>query len=134
MDEQGNAGAGGPRPIDRVRQHFAGEDRTLTIPEWKLTLHFGKVTLADIRGVRDRAPKDLNEQNVFLLISKARLDDGQPAFQMGDKHFLMTEADAMVMHRVINFMLEAAYTGVDEAKRAIEADPTSASGSTLPDA
>jgi hypothetical protein len=53
-------------------------------------------------------------------------------FTFGDIHFLKTEADFVVLQRVVNFMFESAYASVDASvdakKKEIKTNPPSASG------
>lgn len=119
----------GTRPIDVIRRCSSLNRRSITIPEWEdMTLYFGKITVADWDGVEARNPKSDMERNLLLLISMARLEDGTPAFQGGDKMYLEREADFAVLQRVLNFMYEGAYEGLEQAEAAITENPISVVG------
>jgi len=115
------------RSIDVIRRASRTERKMIEVAEWEgLKLYFNKLTTADIQGIADRNPKDTIERNMYLLVSKAQVESGEPAFNVGDLHFLRSEADFMVVQRVINFMFESAVSSVEEAKEAIKEDPISA--------
>src|SRR4051812_43192759 len=115
------------RLIDVVRRSSRNERRLITVPEWEnANLYFGKLTTADVQGVADRNPKNTHERNMYLLVAKAELEDGAPAFDIGDLHFLKTEADFMITERLIDFMFQVAVPTVADAKEEIKKDPTSA--------
>jgi hypothetical protein len=79
--------------------------------------------------VEAREPKDTWERDLILLIHKAQDEDGGPLFAIGDKHYLLTEADFVVVRRVVNFMFLTAMTNKEdqeEARAQVATDPTSA--------
>lgn len=116
-----------PRAIDVIRRCSVEQRRSIKVPEWEgLELFFGKITVADMQAVEEREPKTPQERNVILVIHKAQDKAGKPVFSFGDMHYLVTEADFVVLQRVWNFMFESAYTPA-EAKEAIKTDPPSAS-------
>jgi hypothetical protein len=118
------------RAIDIIRRASRAERRMLEVPEWEgLKLYFGRLTTGDVQGTAERNPKDMIERNIYLVIAKAQLEDGTPAFNVGDKHHLTHEADFMVTQRVINFMFETASISLAAATEAIKEDPTSAPAS-----
>ena len=118
------------RPIDIIRRCSSLDRRELVIPEWdNMKLYFGKLTAGDWDGVEARKPKSDMDRHLYLLIKMAKLEDGTPAFQMGDKEYLKTEAPLSVLQRVINFMYEGTYQSVEQAQEAIEGNPPSDSGS-----
>jgi hypothetical protein len=126
------------RAIDVIRERSALTRRSIEIPEWGLTMYFGKMVVADMEAVDERRQDDdekkmtPQERNMILLVSKAQNEDGTPMFRMGDIMFLRTEADFVVLQRVVNFMFETAHTNVEKiaaAKAEIEQRPPLASAS-----
>jgi hypothetical protein len=116
------------RPIDIIRRASASTRRSITVPEWEnLTLWFRKVTPADWDAVDVDNEKTAWERSLRLLIRKAELEDGSPAFATGDLYFLQHEAELVVVQRVVNFMFESSFQSVAAAKGALLADPTSSS-------
>ena len=124
------------RAIDKVRASYNVAKRQLLVPEWdNLELWFGRLTITDMQAILAREPKDTYEQDCMLLIHKAMDAEGKPAFQMGDLHYLKTEADYLVVRRVTAFMYEstaatpkeAEQQAAKEAEKQIEGDPSSAS-------
>lgn len=104
--------------------------REIIVPEWDdMKLYFGKMTISDWDGVEARKPKTDMDRHLYLLIKMARLEDGNPVFQMGDREYLKTEAALPVLQKVINFMYEGVYETVEQAEEAIEENPPSDSGS-----
>lgn len=98
------------RPIDYVRQaFFAVGTREIAVPEWStddfpFTIHFTPITPAEEDAIRARDPKPGAEYNVAVLITKAKDAQGQPLFQWGDKHSLMTSCDYLTIIRLVNEM------------------------------
>jgi hypothetical protein len=125
----------GTRAIDVIRAKSALERRKIVVPEWGLTFYFGKMTVADMEAVdaRRKEGEEMTHQhrNMVLLVAKAQDEDGTPMFGMGDIMFLKSEADFVVLQRVVNFMFESAYQSieaeVDGKKKEIESNPPSAS-------
>jgi hypothetical protein len=129
------------KAIDKVRAGFTAAKRQITVPEFAdesgpLELWFSRLTTADLQAVVAREPKDNLDQDLMLLIHKALDADGKPAFQMGDLHYLRTEADYLVLRRIIAFMYDSTAivgdgavrtTEVEEAAKQIAEDPSSAS-------
>jgi len=126
------------RAIDKVRSAYTAARRSMVVPEWDdLELHFSRLTTADLQAITAREPKDGLDQDLLLLIHKAMDAEGKPLFQFGDLTYLRTEADYLVVRRVIAFMydstqlarLDGAVTQAEqqEAATAIAQDPSSAS-------
>lgn len=115
-----------PRTIDIIRRCSALDRRKMTIPEWdNLDLYFGKITVADWDTVEARNPETNMDRNILLIITKAKLEDGSPAFSMADRHQIRAEADLTVLQSVINFMYASAYNSLEEAEEAVKTDPFS---------
>jgi len=105
--------------------------RELVISEWEdMKLYFGKITASTWDGVEARNPKTDMDRHLLLLIKMAKQEDGTPAFAMGDREYLKTEAALPVLQKVINFMYEGVYESVEQAEEAIEGNPPSDSGSS----
>lgn len=125
----------GPRAIDVIRAKSALERRKIEVPEWGLTFYFGKMTVSDMEAVdaRRKEGEEMSHQhrNMVLLVAKSQNEDGTPMFGMGDIMFLKSEADFVVLQRVVNFMFESAYQSieaeVDGKKKEIEKNPPLAS-------
>lgn len=111
--------AAAPRTIDLIRAHFSSKLVPVEVPEWGLTLWFGPLTMADFEVVSVTAGERAEERNVRLLISKARLQDGTPAFAPGDLHYLRTEAQARVITRLVNAMYEVGAVTKEAAEEAV---------------
>lgn len=122
------------RAIDKVRGAFMKRRREVHVKEWDLTLFFGPLTTADVDAVEERMEsvegldpaKRRSEKNLLLLIHKAQNEDGSRAFEFGDKHWLATEADYVVIQRLIGEMYAGAIT-LEEARGKSEATEASAS-------
>jgi hypothetical protein len=118
------------RPIDVIRRCSSLDRREIVIPEWEdMKLYFGKMTAAAWDGVEARKPKTDMDRHLLLLIKMAMGEDGKPAFNMGDREYLKTEAALPVLQKVINFMYEGVYESVEQAEEAIEGNPCSGSDS-----
>jgi len=119
------------KAIDAIRSAQSNSIRSLVVPEWgDLELFFTKLTIADQEAVEAREPKTPYDRQILMVIHKARDGEGAPLFQMGDAHYLKTEADFLVFQRVVKFMYETAFglvTSVEDAVEQIEANPSSAS-------
>lgn len=131
-------GATTPRAIDAVIQAAARRRRAVEVPEWGLTLWFSPVTTADRIAVSERMGdrKDVDseayrlESQILLLITKAELEDGSPAFSFGDKEYLLRKADYLVIQRLIAelYRVSIPVPTVDEAKGSSERTASSGSG------
>lgn len=117
------------RPIDVIRQRSKLARRPIDVPEWGLVLWFGKLTVADMESVGAKEATTKLERNLHLLIQKSELENGDPAFGTGDLHFLKTEADFVVIQRLLDFMFASAagLPTIEEEAERIAANPPSAS-------
>ena len=112
------------RPIDRVRQSYDRSLRSIVIPEWdNLELYFGKITQADMEAVDAREPKTKFDRNLLLIVHKARTADGKPAFQESDRVYLKSEADFVILTRLVEFMFGAAFD-LEALKAELDSNPT----------
>ena len=127
------------RPIDMVRQSYASARRSIVIPEWAgLELFFFPLTTADQEAIEARMrdeegliPEDRSlDKRIYLVIAKAQLEDGTPAFKFGEFGYLKKEADFLVLNRVVTAMYSASMPMHDSeaAKKKLEETPTSDSG------
>lgn len=127
------------KPIDRIRKAYRDRRRSIEVPEWDgLELFFSPLTTADVAAADDRMQdrdgkepaKHRHERNIYLLIATAELEDGSPAFRLGDKAFLMTEAEYAVIQRLVGFLYSTSMSAdsVEDAKGKSEATPGSTSG------
>lgn len=116
------------KAIDKIRAAYNTARRRILVPEFEeLELFFGRLTTSDMQAVLGREPKDSYEQDLILLIHKAQDAEGKPAFQMGDLHYLKTEADYVVLRRIIAFMYDTTALSEKEVTKQVEQDPSSAS-------
>lgn len=117
------------RPIDIVRRRSRLARRSIVVPEWEMTVWFGKLTVSDMEATGAREAKSTLERNLVLLTIKAEDEAGAPLFASGDLHFLKQEADFVVIQRLLDFMFASAAglpTPLEEADR-IAASPPSGS-------
>jgi len=137
MTQQGEPQSQEPRPIDKIRRATRDRRRSIEIEAWDLTLYFGPLTTSDVEAV-DAAMEDdgrdpqshSQERRIRLLIEKAELEDGSPAFRPGDRHYLYNEADYTLLNQVVAFMYQSAVSSVDEAVGKSRMTPTSTTGSS----
>lgn len=116
------------RPIDVIRRCSSLNNREIVVPEWDgMKLYFGKMTGANWDSVDARSPKTDMDRHLLFLIMMAKQEDGTPAFQTGDKQYLVNEAELSVLQRVIAFMYEGSYKDVAQAEDAIEGNQPSGS-------
>jgi hypothetical protein len=92
----------------RISAHFSalGKKR-MEVPEWggpdgPLVLFAEPMTVGDRSRVYRHAKNDSLEFLVRTIVLKAKDAEGQPVFDVGDVHGLMTTADARVVERVAN--------------------------------
>ena len=114
------------KAIDRVRNAYREKRRMIAVPEWEnLELYFGPLTVEDVVSVdaRTNGKDDRYERNILMLIHKARTKEGKAVFGFGDKKVLMSEADLVVINKIVAFMWENV-PDLEEAREEIEADPT----------
>jgi hypothetical protein len=117
--------------IDKVRSAYQARRRKHVVKEWdNLEMYFGPLTAEDMESVKTRVkdPDSDYEQNILLLIHKARDKEGKPLFAFGDKQVLMKESDLVVLQRAINFMWSGV-PSLEEAREEVAENPTSDSDS-----
>lgn len=122
-----SVGATKPRAIDRVRAAFTMKPWRLSVEEWPnedgtpMVVTFLPLTMKDLEIIREGKDSDSSKlaEQVRLLIHKARDENGKPLFLAGDFHFLMSEARATVIQKIVNFMYTCGALSVDEAREAV---------------
>ena len=117
------------KAIDRVRNAYQAKRRSIVVPEWEnMELFFGPLTVDDMVSIESRVSSngtgegEQYERSILMLIHKARTKEGTAVFHFGDKKVLMSEADLIVINRVIAFM-SSDVPSLDEARKQVEADP-----------
>jgi len=92
-----------------IRRHFnALKNQSVEVPEWSepgkpCILYFDPVTVAE----RIELDQYRDDYHARVLIMKARLPDGKPAFTLADLHLLQHQASALVVARLANRILSA---------------------------
>lgn len=123
--------------VDRMRQAFRAASRTYIDPALKdVVFCFTPVTAADMAHVDAQKPQSGTERSVLMLIHKMKKENGEPHFQMGQKHYLMTEVSAELLTRLVNEIYADTETlpdsgpeAVEKAELLIQQDPPSGSAS-----
>ena len=88
--------------LSKITSHFESlGTRTISVPEWDLTIHATPVTVAE----RQRIFSGIKGENdyelcVRVLLEKARDADGKKLFTLADKPTLLQRADSSVVIRV----------------------------------
>ena len=114
----------GTRMIDTIRQHYSGERRCITIPEWgDAELWFPPITSAVLEEVEERKPKSNSERQILMLVATATDTGGKPLFQYGDVTHIRSECELAVLQRIFDFMLSS-WVGKKEAEKKVNEDPT----------
>jgi len=94
--------------IDNMVQHFSNKDiREVVIEEWgdgenPLIIFVTPFTLAEQKKLYSMAKDDNMEMLAYTLILKAKDQNGEPMFTMGDKATLMNNVDPFVLSRVVS--------------------------------
>jgi hypothetical protein len=103
--------------IELIREHFASlGNRSIDVPEWKLTVYATPVTLAEKNRLYRKAKDSDMELLVDVLILKATDKNGEKLFNADHRMTLLHKADSNVIARVANFILSDAAPTVDELK------------------
>jgi hypothetical protein len=103
--------------IDLVREHFASiGNRTIEVPEWKLTIHAAPVTLSEKNRLYRKAKDSDMELLVDVLILKATDEKGEKLFRPEDKIVLLNGASSNVVARVANAILAESAPSADDLK------------------
>ena len=117
------------KAIDRVRNAYQAKRRSIVVPEWEdMELFFGPLTVEDMVSIESRLSTngtgegEQYERSILMLIHKAKTKEGRAVFNFGDKKVLMSEADLVVINRVVAFM-SSDVPSLAEAKEQVETDP-----------
>lgn len=121
----------GPRFIDKLRERHREQRREIEVPGMEETLYAAPLTTADIQAVEDRMEakgldpeKNEHERRALILIQKAELEDGSPAFRSGDLRFLLNEVDYMTLQRLYAGVMTST-VDLESAKKESESTPPS---------
>ena len=127
--------ANGKRAIDKIVALTPTERRTLFVPELDATVYFRPVTKAEMDDAipDDDVKRPQSTTGLFLLVHLAEYEDGSKVFKRTDIEKLRTRARLDIVNRLESFMWGTQLPEIKEAEKEIEADPTSASGSTTPE-
>lgn len=124
----------GPRFIDKLREQHKEQRRKIEVPGMEETLYATPLTTADIQAVEDRMEdrgwdpdENEHERRALILIQKAELEDGTPAFRSGDLRFLLNEVDYMTLQRLYAGVMTST-VDLESAKKESESTPPSDSG------
>ena len=127
------------RAMDRIKRAYPTAPQRLLVPEFPddagnpLELFYYPKTGADEQKIDARDPKDPTERLAYTLILKALDDQGKPLFQWGEARQLLQHIPYEVLGRlclIIMGIRPNESLTLDEVKRDIQGDPTSASVST----
>lgn len=93
--------------IDVAVSHFSNKEiRELHVPEWETTLYSKNLSLDDKGRWIRRSDGDTTDYMVYAVIYGCTDSQGEPVFDVGDKHKLRTHVDPEVLSRVANFVLQ----------------------------
>lgn len=116
------------RAIDCVIRAAHAQRRAAEVKEWGITLYFPPLTTQAIISAEERMTSKYDkeherteayrhERNIILLIQQAEMEDGAPAFSMGDRMTLMQKASFLTLQRLITEMFAA---GMPNAAKDVE--------------
>lgn len=113
----------GPRFIDKLRERHRRKRREIEVPGMDEVLYATPLTTADVRSVEARMEdrgldpdKNEHERRALILIQKAELEDGSPAFRSGDMNFLLEEVDYITLQRLFAGVMTST-VDLEEAKK-----------------
>lgn len=93
--------------LDNAVAHFdAIGTREIEIPEWDTTLYVTPFTLAEKKALLKASKGDDVEFMTRTLILKAKDKEGEPVFQLDDKHKMMHKVHPAVLERVVGKIAE----------------------------
>jgi|TARA_Y100000052_G_C2943819_1_gene82478 hypothetical protein len=102
--------------IEKAIQHFSSKERReIHVPEWDVTLFTRNLTLENKGNWLKRADGDSTEYMVYAVIYGLEDEEGNPAFDVGDKLQLKNHVDPDVVTRLATFVLET--SGATEEDR-----------------
>lgn len=125
----------GKRAIDKIIALTPTERRKLHVQELDDDIYFRPMTKAEMDAAipNDDVQRPQSTTGLFLLVHMAEYEDGSKVFKMTDIEKLRTRARLDIVNRLESFMWGTQVPEIKEAEKEIEADPTSASGSTTPE-
>lgn len=97
---------------DQIRALRSLSYKRIEVPAWgeegkPLVIYSTPFTIADLKKISKHAKKDPTEALVYTVIFKALDERGNPAFDIEDKQWLMTEESSDVLSDVVNQMNES---------------------------
>lgn len=127
--------ANGKRAIDKIIALTPTERRKMYVKELDETIYFRPVTKAEMDAAipDDEVERPQSTTGLFLLVHLAEYEDGSKVFKMTDIEKLRTRARLDIVNRLESFMWGTQVPMLKEAEKLIDADPTSASGSSTPE-
>jgi hypothetical protein len=125
----------GKRAIDKIVALTPTERRKVYVPEIDETIYFPVATKAEMDAAipDDDVKRPQSTTGLFLLVQLAEYEDGSKVFKRTDIEKLRTRSRLDIVNRLEAFMWGTQVPEIKEAEKEIEADPTSASGSTTPE-
>lgn len=104
--------------IDKAVSHFNSKEvRSITIPEWDMTLYAKNVSLSDKSNWIKRADGDTTLLLVYAVIFGLTDEKGETVFDVGDKHKLMHHVDPEIVSRLGTFVLTASAKDEEEREK-----------------
>lgn len=125
----------GKRAIDKIVALTPTERRKVYVPEINETIFFRPMTKAEMDAAipDDDVQRPQSTTGLFLLVHMAEYEDGSKVFKQTDIEKLRSHSRLDIVNRLEAFMWGTQVPDIKEAEKEIEADPTSASGSTTPE-
>lgn len=117
--------------VDVLRQDFEARKHRAYQPSWCAEpIYYDPLTVEEVE-IAQKGGVSTNEQNLRLLIKKAKKADGTPVFQSGQLHWLKT---SVAQDRLLD-LLDGLFGGVPataQAQAAVDRDPSSGAASPSP--
>jgi hypothetical protein len=89
--------------LDKAVEHFDSfEVNQIDVPEWDCVVYYTPFTLAEKKKLLKFAKSDDIEFLIRTLILKARDEQGEPMFDVGDRVTLLNKVSDVVITRVVN--------------------------------
>jgi hypothetical protein len=121
-----------PRFVDELKQDYQQRKGRVQSFAWTpQRVMYDPITPADLIAAQAGEPSS-REMQINLLVKKAKDPlTGEPLFAAGDKHWLLNECATDRLNELTDALFMA-LPAFDDAKAAVDADPTSGSGSSSP--
>lgn len=104
--------------IEQVRERYHTLDRRrIEVPEWGVTLYAKPYTLADRRRLQSAMARSDEEGFAALIVYKAEMENGDPAFAREDVPMLLRAAEASVLERVVGQICASTPATTEDAKK-----------------